>query len=378
MSDQPRSIDSLQTPALLLDQGRLEANCARMLERCRRLGVGLRPHMKTMKSIDVARLAIDPSHGGITVSTLHEAEYFAAHGIADILLAVCITPDKFERAAAIACRIERLGLFLDDVAVTQQLADFCERSAAAFDVWIEIDSGEHRTGLVPSDPALIEIARAVERAAGLRLAGVATHAGHSYACRSHDEIVTVACGERDSVLAAARRLQDAGIVCAGRSIGSTPTACFLAEAAGITEIRAGVYQAGDLVQMELGSCSREDIALSVLATVVSHQRGSRKIIINAGGLALSKDGGSGDLGYGVALDAFGEDSLDTPIVSRVYQEHGEIHDVSDALFEALPVGARVRILPNHACMTAAMYDEYQRIGSDGLIAGSWPRTNGWS
>lgn len=367
----------LQTPALLLDVARLQANCKRMLERCRALGTRLRPHMKTMKSIDVARLAIDPSHGGITVSTLQEAEYFARHGIRDILYAVCITPDKFDRAAAVAKRVGCLGVFVDDPAVVTQLGSVSRRTGASFDCWIEIDSGEHRTGVLPDSAELIEIGAAIDAAPVLDLRGVATHAGHSYECAGPDEIRKVAAEERESVLSAQSRLWAAGFACPGTSIGSTPTACFLDDATGISEIRAGVYQPGDLVQWELGSCDVDDIALSVLATVISHQRSTAKIVIDAGGLALSKDGGTGRCGYGLVMDAGGEQRFGTLPVSRVYQEHGEIHDVPDALFDALPVGSRVRVLPNHACMTAAMYEHYQLIGEGGALAGRWPRTNGW-
>jgi D-serine deaminase-like pyridoxal phosphate-dependent protein len=371
-------LEDLPTPTLILDRERFEANCRRMLARCEALGVGLRPHMKTMKSIDAARSAIDPGHGGITVSTLYEAEYFGGHGIGDILYAVCITPDKFERAAAIAARIEQLGFFVDNADVAAQLGGFADANGASFDVWIEIDSGEHRTGVEPEGDELIQIAEALGGSTAARLRGVATHAGHSYGCRSLDEIRVVAEQERLAVVTAAERLRAAGFDCPGTSIGSTPTAMFAKSAEGITEIRAGVYQAGDLVQERLGTCRREDIALSVLATVISHHRGQRKIVVDAGGLALSKDTGvsgeGGPASYGV-LDI---GHLGAPSISRVYQEHGQIHGADEALFEALPIGSKVRILPNHACMTAAMHDSYHLVDEQGTLSGTWQRTNGWS
>jgi D-serine deaminase-like pyridoxal phosphate-dependent protein len=367
----------LATPSLLLDIARLEANCARMIRRCRELGTRLRPHMKTMKSIDVARLAIDPEHRGITVSTLHEAAYFADHGLSDILYAVCITPDKFDRAAEIAGCTGRLGLFIDDAAVAADLARFSERTGARFDCWVEIDSGEHRTGVLPHAPQLTDMAAILEAAPNLAFRGVATHAGHAYDANSAEEIRAIAQEERQAVLVAADRLRCSGIPCRETSIGSTPTAMFLEQAEGISEIRAGVYQSGDLVQWSLGSCGIEDIALSVLATVISQQRSTGKIVIDAGGLALSKDEGTGRHGYGLVLDERGEDRLGSACVARVYQEHGEIHDVPEALFDRLPVGSRVRVLPNHACMTAAMYEDFQLVGPAGRHLGSWSRTNGW-
>jgi D-serine deaminase-like pyridoxal phosphate-dependent protein len=370
-------LDDLPTPSLILDRDRFETNCRAMIDRCRRLGVGLRPHMKTMKSIDAARIAIDPQHGGITVSTLNEAEYFAGHGIADILLAVCITPDKFARAAKVAGRVERLGVFIDDPGVAEQLAAFADRERADFDVWIEIDSGDHRTGVRPDGDQLLEIGEAITRSRHARLRGVATHAGHSYECRTAEEMRQVAEEERLAVVTAAERLRAHGMSCAGTSIGSTPTATFMEAADGITEIRAGVYQTGDLVQEGLGTCARADLALSVLATVISHRREQGRIVLDAGGLALSKDRGTdanGAASYG-ALD------LPAPLsasVSRVSQEHGEVHGADAALFEALPIGAKVRVLPNHACMTAAMYDRFHLADTDGDVSGVWERTNGWS
>ena len=367
----------LFTPALILDRGKLEANCAAMRERCRRLGVGLRPHMKTLKSIDAARIAIDPEHGGIAVSTLKEAEYFAGHGVEDIQLAVCLTPDKLARAAAVARSIARFSFFVDSAEAARAVA----AADMPFRVWIEVDSGEHRTGVTPEGDALLEIAGLL---AGSRavLAGVATHGGHSYGARSAEAIAAIAEQERGAVVRAANRLRAAGYEVPGVSAGSTPTAVHARSGEGLTELRAGVYMAGDLFQAAIGSLARGEIAVSVLATIISHDRARGHLVVDAGGLALSKDRSTaalagGDMGYGLVLDLDGGPAFGDLIVGGVHQEHGQVPVADPALFDRLPVGARVRILPNHVCMTTAAYDRYQVVDGGRRIMSEWEKTVGW-
>ncbi|MGE0179265.1 MAG: alanine racemase [Sphingomonas sp.] len=372
------SLADAPTPALILDRGRLAANCARMIARCAGFGVGLRPHMKTLKSIDAARLAIDPAHGGIAVSTLREAEYFAGHGLADIQYAVCITPDKLLQAKEIVRRAPAFSFFLDSLEIARAIAAL--PSAAWCNVWIEIDSGEHRTGLAPRDPRLIEIAGLL-RGAGAALAGVATHGGHSYAARSAAEIAAVAEQEQSAVVEAAACLRAAGFEVPGVSAGSTPTATYMARADGLTEVRAGVYMAGDLFQSGIASLREDEIAVSVLASVIGRNEADGRIVIDAGGLALSKDrstaGLAQDLGYGLLLDVAGAPSLGRLTVGGVHQEHGEVDQVPADAFERLPIGARVRVLTNHVCMTAAIHDHYLVVDGGTRIVDRWDKIIGW-
>ncbi|MGQ0661006.1 alanine racemase [Sphingosinicella sp.] len=375
-----KSLADAPTPSLVLDRGRLTRNCARMLAKCRSLGVGLRPHLKTLKSIDAARLAIDPAHGGIAVSTLREAEYFAGHGIADIQYAVCITPDKLLRAKKIAERVPRFSFFLDSVEAARAVAAAAAPANRPFNVWIEIESGGRRTGVDPQDPALVEIAT-ILRDGGIRLSGVATHGGHSYSARSVEALVEIAEEERSAVVAAAERLRAAGFEVPGVSAGSSPTATFMASGEGLTEIRAGVYTAGDLFQAGIGVQDEEDIAVSVLASVIGRSEARGRVVINAGGLALSKDRSTAalphDLGYGVVVDIDGGASLGRLIVNGVHQEHGEIDGVPPEILARLAVGAKVRVLPNHVCMTAAPYDHYLVVDGGGEIVDRWDKITGW-
>lgn len=357
------AFEALSTPCLLLDRARLEANCARMKEIAARHGVRLRPHLKTAKNLDVADLAFDGERCG-AVSTLEEAAYFAARGIGDLVYAVGIAPAKLDAAAQIA----GLGVLTDDVDAARAIA----AHAARFDVWIEIDSGQHRGGVAPDDPALMVIARELHDAARASLRGVLTHAGHSYACRTPEAIAEVAEEERRAAVEAAERIRAAGIPCPEVSVGSTPTAVHARRLDGVTELRAGVYMFGDLFQASIGSCTRDDLALSVLATVIG-RRGDC-VWIDAGALALTQDRSLE--GYGEVVDLDLSPLPGLPRVDALNQVHGRVAATEGALDrDRLAVGARVRVLANHACLTAAMFDRYVVLDGVQPVA-EWPRLRG--
>jgi D-serine deaminase-like pyridoxal phosphate-dependent protein len=377
------SLGELATPALLLDHARLEANCVRMRERIMGLGVQLRPHLKTAKCAEVARLALGKNTGPITVSTLNEAAWFAQRGFHDLLYAVGFNPAKLAQAVQIKQGGAALKLITDLPVVAAALGTEAVAAGCQFAVLIEIDSGQGRGGVPADSEDLLEIGRILHHSAGTELAGVLTHAGHSYDCKSAEQIVTIAEQERSTIVAAADRLRAADLPCPIVSAGSTPTASFARSLRGITEMRPGVYQFGDLAQVCLGTCTIEDIAISVLATVIGHNRQRGRILVDAGGLALSKDKSASqyrrDWEYGLLCNIDGE-LLNPPVsVCELEQEHGFIEAPrGSGLFARLPVGRRVRILPNHACMTAAAFNGYRVI--DDSAPGrwqSWPRCNGW-
>lgn len=365
----------LPTPSLLLDRSRLETNIARMASRMAALGVAFRPHLKTAKSAEIAALVLAGQFGGITVSTVREAEYFAAHGITDILYAVGIAAAKLDRLAAVQAGGARVSVITDSVAGARACAAHAAALGAAFDVLIEIDCGEGRAGVTPDADALLDIAAVLAAGPGTRLAGVLTHAGHAYACRTPEDVAKVAEAERSAAVTAARRLRAAGHVCPTVSVGSTPTVLLGGARDGVTEVRAGVYMFGDLSQVELGTCREEDIAVSVLATVIGHRPEHNTLLIDAGALALSKDVGTRlgprDTGYGLL------DGWPGLRVERVYQEHGVVTAPAPLPYDALPIGARVRVLPNHSCMTGAMYDAYHVTDGGAEVVAVWPRVNGW-
>jgi D-serine deaminase-like pyridoxal phosphate-dependent protein len=363
-------LDDLPTPCLVLDRGILKRNIDTMARRLARHGVPLRPHMKTAKSIDVARLAIAGQPGGITVSTLAEADYFAGHGITDILYAVGITPQKLDRVARLNSAGAGVIVLTDDPDTAGAIAAHAQPPRAL----IEIDSGEGRGGVSPGDDRLLEIAARL----GPCLAGVMTHAGHSYAGRSLNDMARIAEAERAGVVRAAECLREAGHPAPIVSMGSSPTALHAQHLEGVTEVRAGVYMFGDLFQAEIGTHDLGAIALTVLTSVIGRRPG--RLLIDAGALALSKDRSTADAprdyGFGLVLDPAGRRSHGDAIVRRAYQEHGVVEADPDFPLD-LPVGARLRIAPNHTCMTAAAHDRYFVVeGSDEIVA-IWPRVNGW-
>ena len=374
----------LNTPRLILDADRLERNAARMRARCDALGVTLRPHLKTAKSADVARIAANGKRGPITVSTLAEAEYFAAAGWRDILYTTAVAPAKLARVHHIQREHgARLLLVLDDRKTAEAMGEAAAALGACFAVLIEVDCGEHRSGTEPESEELVAIAGAIAACSPhIELTGVMTHAGHSYAFDDPAPIRALAEVERHAAVASAQLLRTRGYPCPIVSIGSTPTVVFAEQLRGVTEVRAGIYLFCDLSQLSRGVCALEDIAVSVLATVIGHQRrgSGPSLILDAGALALSKDVGANrfmpNAGYGLVCDAATLEPLESLTVVTVHQEHGAVPVPDESWFERLPIGSVVRILPGHACLTCAAYTSYDVLRG-GVLTGEWPRTGGW-
>jgi D-serine deaminase-like pyridoxal phosphate-dependent protein len=374
-----QGLDAIETPALVLEEIKLEANLARLRGVLSAWPqVELRPHMKSAKSLAVARRVL-PHGGPITVSTLAEAEYFADHGFDDILYAVGLAPSKIDRAIRLTTRVSRLGVILDSSQAAAALAAAAPRFEGRLRVLIEIDSDGHRSGLRPNDPHLLAVGEVLAEA-GL-LGGILTHAGESYGSQNLDDLKRFAKLERDQAVLAADRLRAGGLECKTVSVGSTPTALFAQDLAGVTEMRAGVYMFQDLVMAGAGVCRPEDIALSVLCEVIGHQADRGWVIVDAGWMALSRDRGTQrqavDQGYGLVCDIQGR-LIDDLVVINANQEHGVIARRDGAPLQGsdFPVGARLRVLPNHACATAAQHRAYALV-RDGHIVDHWERFGGW-
>ncbi|HXV15222.1 MAG TPA: alanine racemase [Gemmatimonadaceae bacterium] len=365
-------LEDLPTPCLVLDKGILERNLRRMSDAVHRHGVALRPHLKTAKSAAVARLATAGEKGGITVSTLAEAEYFAEHGFRDILLANALPPQKLSRAEALAAQGVTVTLVTDN----ESMAWAISAHPGQFRALVEIDSGDRRTGVSASGDDLIKIAAAL----GDKLVGVMTHAGHSYSCRTTDCVADVAEDERLSVVTAATRLREAGLKCDVVSVGSTPTMTHARNLDGVTEARPGVYMFQDLFQAEIGSCDKSDIAMTVLASVIGMNVEAGRLLIDAGAIALSKDRSTQatehDAGYGEIRDIDNGYAFGKCIIDRAYQEHGAAM-CDAAVLKDIQIGTRVRVAPNHACLTAAAHDRYYIIDGSSEVVDVWDRVNGW-
>ncbi len=373
-------LNDLPTPAALIDTDRMQCNIARMQQRMDALGVAFRPHVKTAKCVPIAQAQMQAGARGITVSTLKEAEQFFAAGFDDILYAVGMAAPKLKQAAALVQKGCALQLIADSADSAFAIADFCSQNSVKFEVWIEIDTDGHRSGVKPNSDDLLVIGRVLNEAGAL--GGVITHAGSSYDLSTLQALEAIAEQERSLCVLAADRLRAAGLPCPNVSVGSTPTALSAAQLQGVTEVRAGVYVFFDLVMANVGVCTPDDIALSVLTTVIGHQADKGWAIVDAGWMAMSRDRGTQgqarDYGYGQVCDVKGR-IIDGYVMSGANQEHGILsckslpdHDIA----AHFPVGTQLRILPNHACATGAQFPEYHAL-SGTEVGPVWSRFYGW-
>jgi D-serine deaminase-like pyridoxal phosphate-dependent protein len=346
----------IPTPALLLDLDVLESNLRRMQEKADRLGVALRPHLKTHKCVEIAKMQRELGGRGVTVSTLTEAKVFSEHGFEDVTWAFPVIPSRIGEALDLAARI-RLGLLVD----SPDAVELLESTGARPKVWLKVDCGYHRAGVDPEAASAVDLARRIFESPTLDFAGILTHSGQAYSATSRDDMVRVAERERRVMVALAERLRAAGIDVSEVSVGSTPAMSVVEDLAGVTEARPGNYALYDLDQVALGSCRVTDCAATVLTTVVSSNvlGGS---VIDAGALALSKDLGQTTTeapGYGRVLADDRSGRLGAGVVT-LSQEHG----IVAGRFE---VGEQLRIVPNHSCLTVAQFDEFTVVRGDEVI-----------
>ncbi|OZI25808.1 alanine racemase [Bordetella genomosp. 9] len=375
------TLNTIDTPAAIIDLPRAMRNIRRMQDRMDTLGVAFRPHVKTSKCDNVVRAQVDAGARGITVSTLKEAEQFFAAGIEDILYAVGMAAHRLPLALALRRRGCDLTIITDSVVSARQIAEFGRGQDERFPVLIEVDTDGHRSGLHPDSDELLEVA-AVLHEGGMQVKGVMTHAGSSYELNTAEALAALAEQERAGCVRAAERVRAAGIPCPVVSVGSTPTALSATDLHGVTEVRAGVYVFFDLVMHNVGVCAMDDIALSVLATVIGHQAEKGWAIVDAGWMAMSRDVGTSkqqrDYKYGQIRGIDGQ-AVDGYLLVGANQEHGIVARASgadDDIVTRFPIGTRLRILPNHACATGAQFEHYQALSADGTLE-AWGRFHGW-
>ncbi len=373
------SLITMPTPAALIDAQRLKANAAHLARRAHMLGVHLRPHVKTHKCVEAARYQTQSHFGGITVSTLAEAEAFSRNGFTDITYAVPLTPGRATKACQINETIPHFQVIVDHHDAVDALVLAMHVSSSPMNVLIKIDCGYGRAGLLPEDPRLIELAQHITKAPQLRFAGVLAHGGHAYDCTSAQEIEVIAEQERSQTVMAASRVRDAGIGVTVVSVGSTPTACVVKDLTGVTELRPGNYALFDRFQSQIGACTDSDIALSVLTEVIGVYPERGMILVDAGALALSKDPGAIHINstqsFGTVCTLELEPILGLSLVG-LSQEHGKIA-IDDSFGGAVPsIGARLRILPNHSCLVTALHKKLYVIESH-TITDTWSPVRGW-
>jgi D-serine deaminase-like pyridoxal phosphate-dependent protein len=372
--------NQIATPAAVVDLDRLEANTSRISERVSRMGASLRPHVKTHKCVEAARFQVRGHFGGITVSTLAEARFFAQAGFRDITYAVPVAPARLDDAASIARGIDALHLLLDHEATFEAMEHFGRARGVRFSAFLKVDCGYHRAGVDPERDESVALALRMARSEHVDFQGILTHAGHSYHATDAAGIRSVAEEERSAMVRFKKRLEEAGAPPATVSIGSTPTISLGESLEGVTEARPGNYVFYDRFQSTVGSCSKGDAAFSVLATILGQYPDRNELLIDAGALALSRDEGPTHVeprcGYGALFTADGGTELPHLRLGSLSQEHGKIKGESPIDFDALSVGSRLRIIPNHSCLAAALFDRYHVVRG-GEVADEWRPVRGW-
>ncbi|RVB80590.1 MULTISPECIES: alanine racemase [unclassified Mesorhizobium] len=354
------------TPFAYLDMRRLRRNLARMQAIADRHGVALRPHIKTHKSVEIARLQLALGAIGVTASKPSEALPFIQAGAPSLLLAFpIIDAERLRGLSALAAEHETATTFiLDSEAGADALADAARQAGRIFDVHIKIDVGLGRVGVLPMSSALTTLGEVVARNPKLRLTGLISHAGHGYGATSRSMLAQISRQERLLMLETRQRLAPLGLPLR-ITVGSTPTVLATDDFSGIDEIRPGNYALFDLTAERLGLATEDEIALGVVTTVVS--RTSQHYIVDAGSKALTSDLGphsSGGLaGYGRILLADSQDAGTRLTVRCLSEEHGFVpREDTD-----LPTGTRLLVLPNHSCPVVNLYDR--------LVIGDKPATD---
>ena len=372
--------NEIRTPAALVDLDRVEANTSRISERVRLLGAKLRPHVKTHKCVEAARLQVRGHFGGITVSTLAEARFFARAGFRDITYAVPIAIDRLEEAVEIGRSVDALNLLLDHEATFEAMRACARAQGVRLSSFLKVDCGYHRAGVDPEKDESVALALRMATSPEVDFRGILTHAGHSYHAANGERIRAVAESERSVMVRFAGKLTRAGAPPPEVSVGSTPTISLGESLEGITEARPGNYVFYDRFQAAIGSCEIASAAFSVLATALGHYPERNEILIDAGGLALSRDEGPTHLdascGYGAVFSADGRTHIASLRVRSLSQEHGKIEGETPIDYRAFPIGAKLRIVPNHSCLSAALFDSYYVYRGNDVVE-EWRPVRGW-
>lgn len=352
-------LDKAATPQVVVDLPRLEANIARVAGLLP-ASVELHPHVKTHKSFRIARMQQEAGAKGFTVSRAPEAAAFLRAGF-DLVTVAFPLVSSAEAAHLLKLARDngaRVRFIVDSPVGVAALEEAAVRRNETVDVFMKVDVGLHRCGVDPVSEAAIHLARDVAGATRLRLAGLLSHAGHAYSASGPAGVGEVAAAELEQMLALKQRLAASGLEAPRISVGSTPTVLATTAFAGVDEARPGNYVFFDLTAVRLGVARRQEVALAVLATVVSANE--RVAIVDAGSKTLSSDlgphGARSGSGYGEAYVLDG-DGIAFPVF-QLSEEHGFL----SLQGRRLKVGARVLILPNHACTVVNLAERMCFVG----------------
>eukprot|EP00929_Paragymnodinium_shiwhaense_P038512 TRINITY_DN20338_c0_g1_i1.p1 TRINITY_DN20338_c0_g1~~TRINITY_DN20338_c0_g1_i1.p1 ORF type:complete len:390 (-),score=96.72 TRINITY_DN20338_c0_g1_i1:350-1519(-) len=363
----------LRTPCYVVDRAVLTANCERMQKRAEALGVVLRPHMKTHKTIQAGEMVTKGTKRRIVVSTLAEANFFRDGGFDDIIYAVPITPDKLPDAAKLTAQLTSFHVLVDHpFQVDALLAHGAPAEGKKWSIVVMVDCGYHRDGVDPEDPDSVELVRRISSSSVASLEGIYTHGGHSYGAKSVDEVVRIGEQERDAVVNFAKKLRAAGISCKTVGVGSTPTCSNPpAHLEGVTEMHPGNFVYYDWMQVRLGSCKPAEVAVRVCTRVIGHYPKQNMLLIDMGWTGISAQGA--DKGYG-AIDGHPELKI-----QNLKQEAGEVGsaDGNKLDFSKYPIGTILRVLPWHSCASSHQHTSVHVLDEAGKPVERWQHVRGW-
>ncbi|XP_030300784.1 uncharacterized protein LOC103534388 isoform X4 [Calypte anna] len=370
-------LELLPTPALTLDRAKVRNNAERMRERCRELGLRLRPHLKTHKTLEGAHLATGGTGRGLVVSTLAEAQFLAAGGFDDLLYGHPLPwgGTQLQDCVALAKKLQAFQVLLDNPQALDLLCQHPLPPGKKWLVWLKLDCGNGRAGVRPTDPGALSLARAIAEVAPeeVTLVGVYAHCGDTYTCRDVPEVQAIARATTAAVIDFVTKLREMGVPCPQASIGSTPSCSHpVPEMSQLTEVHPGNYLFYDLQQTLLGSCQLEEVAIRVLTRVVGHYPHRNQLLVDCGWAALSLHGwDQGPMGC-AAIEGHPQLRL-----VGLTQEHGQVEPISGQLdFGSFPLGTILALIPFHACATAAMHPVYY-VHAEGKVVELWHPVRGW-
>ena len=372
---------SAKTPRALVDLDRVEKNTVEMSEKIRRLGAKLRPHVKTHKCAEAARFQVRGHFGGITVSTLAEARFFAAAGFRDITYAVPLSLDRIVDAAAVARDVDALHVLLDHPRTLSALEEHGRAQNVCFSAYLKVDCGYHRAGVDPKSDDAVKLALAMAASPSVDFHGILTHAGHSYAAKDRAEIREVAEQERSVMASFAERLEAAGCRPEEVSVGSTPTMS-------LGESLEGGDRGAPRELRVLRSLPVDDWELLARRRRVLGAREREWSVPGAGrgphrrGRARVLEGRWGDPCpsrrrlRSAIFDAATGAPRDDLVLDSLSQEHGTLRPRTPEALDTLEVGQKLRIVPNHSCLSAALFESYSVVrGSE--VVDEWRPARGW-
>lgn len=349
----------IDTPSLVVDETILRQNIAEMASLAKSMGVALRPHIKTHKTPEIARLQMAAGAIGITCAKLGEAEVMADGGIEDILIAYPTVGDmKIKRLLALMERA-RMILAVDSREAAMALSEAMTRNERVLDVYVEVNTGQDRSGSLFGDDT-VALAVEIARLSGLRLTGIMSHEGQANT-QGPDLIESVAVEAGHRLVATAEKIRALGIELPVVSVGSTPAAAYTPTVSGITEMRPGTYVFKDTTAFRYGIYGPDRCAARFYATVASHP-GSDRYIVDAGSKTLALDKSYGHPGHGYIV------GHPTAIIDRLSEEHGVV--IVPEGDPGFAIGETVEIIPNHVCPTVNLMDEIV-IVRDGRVIDRW-------